>query len=206
MKNRYDIPEASLSLFSVLDFSPVMEKYDGKRVTRRDEEGFYEDYAVVDYLIHELKLENFFEIGTSKGVGTFVICVAMGLPMCSEKKVFSIDLPPQDRKLTDEDLGSANPIPFKQILGDTKEFDFSPYYPIDGWFIDGGDSYEHVSNDTKKALESNPVIIIYNNLEKQQSRDAVVDAFLENKKYNIYYAMDTRIGFALRGRIQEPLR
>ena len=176
--------------------------YSEGAVVRRDFPGFKEDYLVLHSLIRKYRPRRFMEIGTSAGMGTKVICKAMG-----GKTVFSIDVPPgTDPKILypkREDghprkAGSKCKFPYKQIFGNTYKFDFKPYYPINGWFIDGKHSYKFTKNDTILALRSKPVIIVWHDMQIPGVARAVKEVMNGTKGYNLFRVKGTRMAFALK--------
>jgi len=109
-----------------------------------------------------------FEFGTCLGATT------LNLALNSDTEIFTLDLPPlkamQTYELKEWDNSDPNIsallnnereyhglIDLKQItelVGDSREFDFSPYYSAcDFIWIDGGHSYEVVESDTRNALK-----------------------------------------------------
>ena len=113
-----------------------------------------------------------FEIGTFQGRAT----LALALNSPPDCQIFTLDLPPEnDEQLVGytkpsvrcieclrEDpgrLGSifrGHPLEYKitQLLGDSKMFDFSPWYgKVDLILIDGAHAYDFVLSDTKNALK-----------------------------------------------------
>lgn len=155
----------------------------------------------------------FLEIGTSSGSGTKVICQAMGLKRFFSRKdrsVFSIDVPPNTdpKKIYPggEDghpkkAGSACNLPFTQIFGNSLEFDFSPYYPIEAWFIDGKHNYEYAKNDTELALKSNPKIIIWHDMQIVEVEKAILEIMSAQTNYKLFRVLDTRMAFAIKSNL-----
>ena len=179
-------------------------------IIREDFPGFKEDYLVLHCLIKKYTPQTFFEIGTSTGLGTKVICNAMGLQQNDSgtgRKVFSIDVPPgTDPKITYPEGEDGHPdtagvfcdLPYVQVFGNTCNFDFSPYYPIEGWFIDGKHDYQHVKNDTEQALKSNPLIIVWHDMQIQGVSDAVMTVMEHDDRYSLFQAADTRMAFTVK--------
>ncbi|HEX2241276.1 MAG TPA: class I SAM-dependent methyltransferase [Actinomycetota bacterium] len=179
-------------------------------VRRRDFPGFHEDYLALHCLIRANRPERFFEIGTSTGRGTRVICKAMSrrrLWPDTRSRVFSLDVPPgTDAALLypeGEDghpvkAGGKNPYPYTQLFGDSKSFDASPYFPIDGWFIDGKHNYDYARSDTLLALTSDPRLIIWHDMQIDEVRSGVTDAMRGARGYVVNTIEGTRLGVALR--------
>lgn len=139
-------------------------------IIRDDFPGFKEDYITVHLLIKKYKPFNIIEIGTNSGIGTNIICNAMeGNP------VFSIDLPkeydmsiiyntenPEDGR--PKNVGECCKFSYTQLWGNSKDFNFSNYYPLDAWFIDGKHNYEYVINDTNNAMKADSKLIIWHDV------------------------------------------
>jgi hypothetical protein len=150
------------------------------------------------------------EIGTSSGLGTLVICKAMGISRLSmnKRKVYSIDvLPGTDPTILypgGEDghparAGERCAYPYAQLFGDSYTLDFLPYYPLEGWFIDGKHSYDYVVHDTQSALEASPILIVWHDMQIEQVERAVVDVMSEYlQSYSLCRAVSTRMAFASR--------
>jgi hypothetical protein len=187
---------------------------------RDDFPGFREDYLVVHCLIRRYQPNTFFEIGTSSGNGTNVICKAMNIKRfrffgTENKKVYSIDIPPStDSSIIYPDAEDGHPskagklckYPYKQLYGFSTEFDYTTFYPIEGWFIDDKHSYEYVTKDTEMALESEPKLIIWHDVQIDEVREAIVDVMTKQSDYHLFRAGEarvyqTRIAFAT---LREP--
>lgn len=150
------------------------------------------------------------EIGTSSGIGTKVICNAMKIRefwFNVDKKVYSLDVPPgTNSKILYPDgedghplkTGSECNLPYKQIFGNSYNFDFSPYYPLEGWFIDGKHNYKFVKNDTKLALKSQPILIAWHDLQINEVVLAVKEIMRRVNNYELFRVLGTRIGFAIK--------
>lgn len=185
--------------------------YSKGTVIRSDFPGFKEDYLVVHSLIKKYRPKTFMEIGTSTGRGTKVICNAMGLKRFRRNregvKVFSIDVPPgTDPKVIYPGAEDGHPdkagkycrLPYTQIYGNSLDFDFSPYYPIEGWFIDGKHDYKYAKNDTGLALKSDPIIVIWHDVDIQGVGEAVVEVMSKYDNYDLFRVVGTRIAYAVR--------
>ncbi|MEN9582795.1 MAG: hypothetical protein RL641_749 [Candidatus Parcubacteria bacterium] len=73
------------------------------------------------------------------------------------KKVFSIDVPPgTDPSVIYPGAEDGHPLltgrncyfPYTQLFGNSTTFDFTPYYPLESWFVDGKHNYEYAHADT----------------------------------------------------------
>ena len=194
-----------------IEFSEVVKSpYKSGAVIRNDFPGFREDYLSLHCLIKKYQPKTFLEIGTSSGDGTKVICRALGLRRFfsrKDRKVFSIDVPPgtDPKKIypQGEDghprrAGRNCKLPFQQIFGNSLGFDFSAYYPIEGWFIDGKHDYQYAKNDTELALKSNPKLIIWHDMQIAGVEQAVTEVMAGQPDYELFRVLKTRIAFALR--------
>lgn len=198
-----------------IQFSEIVSKSIAKNaIIRNDFPGFREDYLAIHCLITQIAPLSFVEIGTSSGAGTNVICNAMNINRYfwnrnpKNKRVYSIDVPPgTDPKQIypgGEDghpkhAGKKCKFPYIQLFGDSTKFDFSPYYPIDAWFIDGKHNYEYVKNDTLQALKSCPMLIIWHDVQIPEVEKAIIDLMTPlEKNYDSFRITDTRIAYATR--------
>lgn len=172
-------------------------------ILRDDFPGFKEDYITIHLLIKKYKPFNIIEIGTNSGIGTNIICNAM-----SGNPVFSIDLPkeydmsiiynaknPEDGR--PKNVGECCKLPYTQLWGNSKDFDFSKYYPIDAWFIDGKHNYEYVINDTNIAMNANSRLIMWHDVQISEVEKGIIDS-INLDIYNLFYVQNTRIAFAVK--------
>lgn len=181
-------------------------------IIRDDFPGFKEDYQAIHSIIRKHKPRKILEIGTSQGTGTNVICNAMGVrrgrlnKYTQPTRVISIDVPagtdpkkiyPKGEDGHPQKAGANCTFPYKQIFGNSIKEDFSKYYPIDAWFIDGKHDFEYCSKDTKQALKSNPNLIIWHDMQIKGVHDAVVDV-MYNKGYDIFWVDKTRVAYAVK--------
>lgn len=194
-----------------IDYHEIVKSpYSEGAFIRRDFPGFKEDYLVLHSLIRKYRPRRFMEIGTSTGLGTKVICKAMELKKFRRtpgKVVYSLDVPPgTDPKMLYPEAEDGHPrkaghkckFPYTQIFGNSYNFDFKPYYPIDAWFIDAKHNYKFVKNDTKLALLSKPIIIIWHDMQIEGVARAVKEVMSRAKSYNLFRVGGTRMAFALR--------
>lgn len=179
-------------------------------VKRRDFPGFAEDYLALHCLIRRYWPERFLEIGTSVGLGTKVICRAISRRRVwpdTRDRVFSLDVPPG----TDPSMiypegedghpakaGARNPYPYRQLLGDSMNFDATPYLPLDGWFIDGKHDHEHARSDTLLALSADPRLIVWHDFQIEGVATGATDAIENRPEYTLQRVSGTRIAFAVR--------
>lgn len=112
------------------------------------------DLLYVSAIARYLQCKNLFEFGTYIGRTSYHLTYA------SENAiVYTLNLPPEQDARVAPYLGTyfhnSDREPFiKQIFGDSREFDTTPYrQKMDLIFVDGDHSYELVKNDTTKAFE-----------------------------------------------------
>lgn len=179
--------------------------------------GFKEDYLCIHQLLVEHKSKRVLEIGTSTGQGTDVISNAIGvkkwqlwkkLTAHNSPQTLSIDVPPgTDPKIIypqAEDghpfkAGAYSKLPYFQLFGDSTKFDYSSYYPLDTWFIDGKHDFPYASADTKQALKANPKLVIWHDMQIDEVAKAVEDT-MKSEKFKIFRIAHTRIGYALKAK------
>lgn len=206
MDNRQQYRNIDPKRFNMISLSDLNEYYD-KAMIYQDFmgcTGFEDDYYVLHALIQKYKPQSFCEVGTHLGEGTRIICNAM-----EGQIVLSIDLPPDYDETKDiyinwnsekpkEKVGNRCKFPYIQLFGNSKEFDFSPYYPIDAWYIDGRHNYEFCYGDTMNALKSKPKLIIWHDSLMIGVQDAIYQIIDENKNYNAYYCRGTRVSWIVK--------
>lgn len=198
---RQTLGEKRTFMKTILYSSIVQKPYCKGAVIRKDFPGFKEDYLVLHCLIRIFNPRTFIEIGTSVGTGTNVICNAM-----NGRKVFSIDVPPGTNPATlypggedgHPDVAGKNcRFPYVQLFGDSCSYDYSPYLPLEGWFIDAKHDYEHCRKDTLNAINCEAKLIVWHDMQI----DGVAKAANEvddTKRYDSFRVTDTRIGYATR--------
>lgn len=122
-------------------------------------------------------------------------------------KVYSIDVPvgtdpkiiyPNGEDGHPKEPGEYCKLPFTQVFGNSYGFDFSPYYPIEGWFIDGKHDYKYTKNDTSLALQSDPVIIIWHDADIEEVGKAIVEEMKAHVEYGLFRVIGTRIACAIK--------
>lgn len=165
--------------------------------------GFKEDYLVLHCLVKKYKPDSFMEIGTNCGTGTQIIFNAH-----KGMRLFSLDLPPELAHISlqsPESEGKGNhrigincKSPFVQLFGDSRKYDFTKHYPIEGWFIDGEHVFENATIESKEAIKSKAKIIVWHDSDIPEVYDAIIDAFKKNKDYELFRVTDTRIAFAIK--------
>ena len=179
-----------------VNFVDVYDEALAKDAIIRNEQGFENDFLLLHCLIKEYQPSNLFEIGTCEGKGTMIVANAIG-----DGKVYSLELPPEDQRdfhLEAERIGMYCTLPYVQLFGDSMTFDYTQYFPLDSWFIDGFHDYGHVYYETLQALRSNPILIVWHDTDMDDVFQAVVDAFEDNHGYSIVRVLDTRITYAIK--------
>jgi cephalosporin hydroxylase len=150
--------------------------------------GFAEDYLVIHCLLKKWNPKTIFEIGTNHGRGTKIMQNAS-----KNSKIFTLDIESYNREWIDFDC--------VKLIGDSTNFDYSPYYPIEAWFIDGDHTYENVYKETEEAIKSDADYIIYHDSDIDQVYSGIVDSFKSfdtNNKWELYRVEDTRIAYAIK--------
>jgi len=132
------------------------------------------EVAILSQLVSYLKPQKLFEIGTYSGFTTYHFSINAPEKAC----IYTLDLPKHFKVQHKEDLKNysyddLNVIELsksnvdrrvyrntpaeqkiKDLFGDSREFDFAPYYgKIDLVYIDGNHSYDYVKSDTEQALK-----------------------------------------------------
>ncbi len=125
----------------------------------------------------------------------------------ADKQVFSIDVPvgtdpniiyPEAEDGHPKKTGRNCYFPYIQLFGNSINFNFSKYYPIEAWFIDGKHNYEYTKIDTEQALKSNPKLIIWHDVQIPDVESAVAEVMAQKNNYELYRISDTRIAFAVK--------
>ncbi|MEY2879261.1 MAG: hypothetical protein RLZZ15_1641 [Verrucomicrobiota bacterium] len=153
--------------------------------------GFREDYLVLHCLCRALAPRVFFEVGTNHGTGTNIVARALG----PAARVLSLDLPGEAGDAGAR-TGCACRLPFTQLRGDSRSFDFSAHHPIEGWFIDGGHCFENVLVESRAALASRPRLAVWHDADIPEVWRALAAVF-EPSDYRLFRVTGTRIAFAV---------
>lgn len=149
-----------------------------------------------------------FEFGTYLGRTTYHLTLGADV-----EQVLTLDLPPSAghgdnlhlgravRTVLERDLqgyffrGGASERRIVQLHGDSRTFDYSPYYgSIDVVFVDGGHSYELIASDTERAfrmLRPGGVVIWHDFAPK--SRDVVKFARELSMTRPLFWVRDTSL-------------
>ena len=171
--------------------------------------GFREDYLLLHCLLRIFKPKRVMEIGTHQGRGTKIIKNAAG----PDSQVFSLDLPADIGPSVATEyqpgfVGCQCDLPYTQLWGDSRTFDFSPYYPIDFFYIDGEHVYENAHKESLAAIRVRPALVVYHDADNWEVFKGVCDAFFATKEmsveYRLYRVIDTRILFAMRKDVPWP--
>lgn len=164
-------------------------------------EGFRKDYLVLHCLLRKHKIKSCFEIGTHVGWGTQIIKNVLG----ENSEVYSLDLPNDEAWKSNQhpiinpngDIGSKCTLPYTQLLGDSRTFDYSQY-PVESYYVDAEHSYNNVFIETSKIIEMKPKLIVYHDADSENVYNAAIDALGENSDYEAYRVIDTRILYFLK--------
>lgn len=109
------------------------------------------ELACLAYIMRALKPQIVFEFGTFVGRTTRLL--AANSP--SDCRIITIDLEPDHVKhqIGEEFKGTSENSKITQLYGDSREFDFSPWYgQCDFVWVDACHDYEYAVSDTKNAL------------------------------------------------------
>lgn len=175
---------------SYVDLNQICQApYTDNAILRRDPL-FTDDFLVLHTLLSKVQPISVFEIGTCTGEGTLIIKNAVG-----DSIVYSLELPLEESTYDIQNIGALCYLPYIQIIGNSLSLDYSEYYPIDAWFIDGAHDYLHVFYETTQALLSNPSLIIWHDADIPEVFDAIKDG-LEESNYLLYRVNGTRIAFS----------
>lgn len=155
-------------------------------------------------LAKAIEARTIFEIGTYNGVTALTL--AMNLPQAT---IHTLDLPPGQMPslpLFEQDYdnlsgfrervyaGYAEASRITQHLGDSAEFDFSPFYAgCQLVYVDGAHSLEYVKNDTQAAfaMVSDPGIVVWDDYWR---RVPDVPGYLHQlRKPNLYRLPNSRL-------------
>lgn len=164
--------------------------YAGDAILRRDPL-FIDDFLTLHCLLRMAKPVSVFEIGTCTGEGTLIIKNAVG-----ENVVYSLELPLGQSSYDIGEIGQICHLPYIQILGDSMTLNYSDFYPIDAWFIDGAHDYSHVFYETRQALLSSPCLIVWHDADIPEVFEAIRDG-LDPSDYSLFRVNHTRIAFAI---------
>ena len=171
--------------------------------------GFREDYLLLHSLLRLFKPKRVMEIGTHLGRGTKIIKNAVG----PDSQVFSLDLPPDIGPTTGTEyqpgqVGSQCDLPYTQLWGDSRTFDFSPHYPIDAFYVDGEHVYDNVYKESVSVIRAKPALAIYHDSEDWGVFKGICDAYFATeemaREFVLYRVIDTRIMFVLRKDVPWP--
>ena len=162
--------------------------------------GFREDYLLLHCLMRREQPKRVMEIGTNIGNGTKIIKNAV-----PDAEVFSLDLPPDQVHKSliragdgGSRVGSAcRGLDYTQLHGNSLTFDFTPYAPLDAWFIDGDHVYENVLLESKQAEATGAHLIVWHDCDIKGVWRGVTEV-MQDSGFTLHRVSTTRIGFALR--------
>jgi len=167
--------------------SIITESLAEDAIMNNEFKGFAEDYLVLHCLFKKWKPSSLFEIGTNHGTGTKILQNAIG-----EAKIYTLDIEewvkPWDPKITN-------------LIGDSTNFDYSQYYPIESFYIDADHVYDNVFKETMAAIQSDANYIAYHDTDIPAVYDAIVESFKQydtDEKWKLYRVIDTRISYAIK--------
>lgn len=163
--------------------------------------GFKEDYMMLHCLLRKYKIKSCFECGTHSGWGTQIIKNALG----QDSKVYSLDLPDEEAWKSEQhtirhsngSTGSKCTLPYTQLLGDSRTFDYSKY-PVESFYIDAEHSYENVFRETTAIIKLKPKLVIFHDADSENVFNGAMDSLGDNPDYLAFRIIDTRILYFLK--------
>jgi hypothetical protein len=158
---------------------------------KRNDPLFIDDFLSLHSLLRMANPHSIFEIGTCTGEGTLIIKNAL-----ADHTVYSLELPIGESSYDIQNIGEACYLPYKQIIGNSLYIDYSSYYPLEAWFIDGAHEYNHVFYETRQALLSMPKIIIWHDADIPEILTAIQDG-LQYSDHLLFRINGTRIAFSI---------
>ena len=167
-------------------------------------EPFIQDYLVLHCLLKAYKVKSVFEIGCNEGVGTKIICNAVG----KEGTVYSLDLPRELAHLSkqhpfsegkgENKVGHKCNLPFTLLFGNSLTFDYSKY-PCEAFYVDGEHLEVNVFHEVSEILKLTPKIVILHDTDMPEVMTGLKRAVdRRSNNYTIYRVVDTRISYLLK--------
>lgn len=153
--------------------------------------GFREDYLVIHCLLKKYQPKKLFEIGTSTGAGTNIICNALG----DGVKVISLDINEEAHPGTK--TGAYCNLPFEQVIADSLNYDFAQHKDVEAFFIDGAHEYKHVKHESKAAVASGAKLIIWHDADMAPVWEGITEVILKTG-YKLYRVEGTRVAYSLK--------
>lgn len=153
---------------------------------------FIDDFLTLHSLLKITQPSSVFEIGTCTGEGTLIIKNAIG-----DGKLYSLDLPPNETSYDIPKVGGKCYLPYEQIIGNSLSLNYSDYFPLEAWFIDGAHEYSHVFYETQEALKSAPKIIIWHDADIPEVFEGIKDGLELDQEYVLFRVLNTRIAFSV---------
>jgi len=168
------------------------------------------EVKMIAYFAQKMNARKIFEIGTFRGR------TALALAQNTNAEVFTLDVeyPPKDIDLTDayfvlvkEEVGSvfrdAGQPGITQLWGDSRTFDFSPYYgQIDVILIDGAHDYRTVLSDLRNAEKMARLIFCHDFASHAQGCVQAINEFTEDRTDAVFFAETMLVGI---GELMEDL-
>jgi len=168
------------------------------------------EVRTIAYFAQKMNAKKIFEIGTFRGR------TALALSQNTNAEVFTLDVeyPPKDMELTDayfvlvkEEIGSVfqsvNQPGITQLWGDSRTFDFSPYYgQIDVMLIDGAHDYKTVLSDLRNAEKMARLIFCHDFASHAQGCVQAISEFTEDRTDAVFFAETMLVGI---GELMEEL-
>lgn len=178
--------------FALINNSSICKPEYSQNAILRQDPPFVADFLTLHSLLKIVHPQSVFEIGTCTGEGTLIIKNAVG-----DAPVYSLELPLEESTYDIQIVGQRCYLPYIQIIGNSMTLDYSEFYPIDAWFIDGAHEYDFVLYETEQALLSNPSIIIWHDADIPEVWAAIRDGMDQNDDYLLFRVENTRIAFSV---------
>src|SRR3972149_1346571 len=204
MKIKQKYPNMDRAAMIAISYSDIVNEQLSKDAILNNEfPGFKEDYLVLHCLLKRYPVTRFLEIGTNMGMGTLIIKNALG----DLAHVYSLDLPPEKAHISlqhpisegkTDSIGYKCYMHYTQVFADSRDFDYSRLYPIDGSYIDGEHVRENVYHESKEMIKAGCKIIIYHDSDIAEVYNAIVDAHAYSG-YILNRVINTRIAYAICG-------
>ena len=193
MKIKQKYPDMDTVVMTAIRYSDIVNEQLSKDAILNNEfHGFKEDYLVLHCLLKRYPVTRFLEIGTNMGMGTLIIKNALG----DLAHVYSLEHPISEGKT--DSIGYKCYMHYTQVFADSRDFDYSRLYPIDGSYIDGEHVRENVYHESKEMIKAGCKIIIYHDSDIAEVYNAIVDAHAYSG-YILNRVINTRIAYAICG-------
>lgn len=164
--------------------------------------GFREDYHILHCLLRIHQPKRVMEYGCNMGKGTSIICNAV-----PGADVVSFDLPTEEAHISlqhpisegkGDSVGHKCQHPFTLIRGNSYTFDFTTLGKFDFAFVDSEHNREIPYIEANAAIEAGAKVIVFHDADMPPVYEAICQVEEENRNYDFYRVIDTRIAYAVR--------